>query len=517
MLQRRALLKLLALGAAAPAAALAELAQVPFSASPFRLGVASGAPSSDGFVLWTRLVGPELTLAQPVGVVWEVFDLDQPGHVVASGRYLAMAELAHSVHVEVSGLAPDRWYGYRFRAGRFESIFGRARTLPVAGASPSSLRFAYASCQNWEAGFYSAYRHMAQEQLDLVVFVGDYIYEREPSKKPDIVRTHTLRGVRNLTDYRARYALYKSDPHLQRMHAYCPWLVTWDDHEVQNNYAGDLSMDETQDFARRRAAAYQAYYEHMPLRTSALIAGLDGLQHGAELRIYNRVDFGQLAAFHILDGRQYRDAPLCPKDPKLGVAAVCIAPDSSRSILGKTQEAWLVDSFAQSGEQGTDWNIITQQTRFTPANYRHGPGRKMSIDGWDGYPDARQRLLDAMRQKKLRNPLVVGGNIHQNWVARVFQNPYDINSPLLASEFCGTSISSLSKRSQLQADRQVAANPHCLLDNPVRRGYGVMEISRDQTLVSLRVLEDARNQDSGIFTLARFSVGSGRPGPVRVS
>ncbi|KAA0911369.1 alkaline phosphatase [Pusillimonas sp. ANT_WB101] len=508
--QRRTLLKLLTLAVAAPTTALALVVPIKFAATPFQLGVASGSPTADGFVLWTRLSAPELNAVPAVRVLWQVFDLDKPNQILAHGEYAALAELAHSVHVEVDGLAADRWYGYQFQVAGYESDQGRTRTLPSRTATPTRLRFAYASCQGWESGFYAAYRHMLGERLDLIVFVGDYIYEGPPSKKPDAVRTHSLRSVRNLADYRARYALYKSDPDLQRIHAHCPWLVTWDDHEVQNNYAGSFSMYETKAFNKRRAAAYQAYYEHMPLRTSTLRAGLRGLKDGAELRIYDRVDFGTLAAFHVLDDRQYRDAPLCPNDPKPGVAAVCMAPEASRSILGEKQEAWLGQSFLRSVKQGVRWNVIVQQTRFTPANYRYGPGRKMSIDNWDGYPQARQRLLDSMQRSRLRNPVIVGGDIHQNWVARVHHDPYDVKSPLLASEFCGTSISSTSSRTQAQANRLMATNPHCLLDNPVKRGYGVVEITPAKMLVKLRVLDNALDVDSGVATLAQFEVADGK-------
>lgn len=386
---------------------------------------------------------------------------------------------------------------------------GRTRTLPAGTARPGRLRFAYASCQKWESGFYAAYRHMLDEKLDLVVFVGDYIYESAASKDPKAVRTHTLRSIRNLADYRARYALYKSDADLQRIHAHCPWLVTWDDHEVQNNYAGPFSMYETTAFEQRRAAAYQAFYEHMPLRTSTLLAGIRGLQDGAELRIYDRVDFGTLATFHVLDDRQYRDAPLCPTSPKPGVAAVCMAPQNTRTILGHEQEVWLDQGFERSARRGTTWNVIAQQTRFTPTNYLSGPDKKMSIDDWDGYPESRQRLLNAMQRRKLRNPVIVGGDIHQNWVARVHRDPYDVNSSSLASEFCGTSISSSSSRTQDQANRLAAVNPHCVLVNPEKRGYGVVELTPKEMLVSLRVLDNALVRESDVKTLAQFNVPDG--------
>ncbi|MBF0341899.1 MAG: alkaline phosphatase D family protein [Magnetococcales bacterium] len=485
--------------------------------SPFGLGIASGSPMADGFVLWTRLVGSEIPASQAVRVAWEVFDLANPERIVVQGQAVAVPELAHSVHVEVAGLTADRWYGYRFRVGEAVSATGRTRTLPVATALPSRLRLAFASCQSWEHGLYAAYHHMQGENLDLVLFLGDYIYEWASSSNPGHVRHHHLPAIQNLADFRIRYALYKSDPMLQAMHAHCPWLVIWDDHEVENDYAGIRSVYDTKDFAQRRAAAYQAYYEHMPLRASTLLEGLEGMARGAEMRIYDRVEFGRLATIHMLDCRQYRDAPLCPpKQTTPGIFAVCTEPDERRSMLGSTQEKWLDEGFRLSAQQKTLWNIVAQQGRFTPGNYPHGKGVNLSIDTWDGFPDARQRLLQSLVRHKPRNPLILGGDIHHNLVARVHQDPYDVQSPVVAGEFVGTSITSRGWQSREDAQRRAAENPHCLYTNPEKRGYGVVEVTPVQARVALRGLDDAQNAHSGIATLASFVVEDGKPlQPVR--
>lgn len=514
--ERRKLLRnlaLIALGGVFPGSF--ALAQGALDAYPFALGVASGSPLANGFVLWTRLIGPNLPPHGALEVRWEVFEDGRPGVIVAQGRAPALAELAHSVHVEVDGLRPDRWYGYRFMVGDAVSPLGRTRTLPLPGAVVDRLRFAYASCQRWEDGYYAAYRHMLAESPDLVAFVGDYIYEYA-SRKKEVVRSHALPHVRTLADYRQRYALYKSDPDLQRMHAACPWLLTWDDHEVENNYAGPLSLAGTADFPALRIAAYQAYYEHMPLRASSMIQGLEGLQRQGALRLYGRVDFGQLARFHILDDRQYRDAPLCGTKPDPKRDAVCVDPvRDTRTMLGTEQERWLDVGLQQAAKRGTQWNAIVQQTAFSPRNYASGPGQKFSYDGWDGYTAARLRLLESIARHRPANPLIVGGDIHQNWVAHVHRDPYDVRSALLASEFCGTSISSRSATSQQRAERIQAANPHAVLANSVRRGYGVIELSQRQATVRLRVLDDVARADSGIATLASFRVDAGAPNIVR--
>ncbi|MBF0585192.1 MAG: alkaline phosphatase D family protein [Magnetococcales bacterium] len=492
-----------------PRSAMANAVALNPTRSPFGLGVASGSPATDGFVLWTRLVGAEIPAHAAVRVDWELFELSSPRQMIAKGQTVALPELGHSVHVEVTGVAADRWYGYRFRVGEATSPPGRTRTLPTRETMPARLRFSYASCQHWENGFYAAYRHMQDEALDLVLFVGDYIYESASSQDPRAVRRHQLPTAGTLEDYRARYALYKSDPLLQAMHAQCPWLLTWDDHEVQNDYAGTHSIYGTENFFQLRAAGYQAYYEHMPLRPAAMLAGVEGLMQGKELRIYDRVVFGQLATFHLLDGRQYRDPPLCSHKARPETSG-CRPANAAHSMLGMTQEHWLDESFKISAQQGSHWNIVVSQSRLTPANYHDGAGKNVTVDRWDGYPDARLRLLRALARHKPRNPLVIGGDIHQNWVAHVHQDPYNVRSPVIASEFIGTSISSRTGRTQEVATRHAARNPHCLLSNTEKRGYGVVELTPTRARVDLRVLDAVQDQNSPITTLATFVVEEGK-------
>lgn len=495
---------------ACPEGALARAVEWHPDRFPFGIGVASGSPSSDGFVLWTRLMGDDLP-EEPVRVWWEVFDPVDSTRLLAEGETIALPELAHSVHVEVTGLPADRWYGYRFRVGAHRSPPGRTRTLPEPGSRGSGqIRFAYASCQHWEQGYYAAYRHMLEERLDLVLFVGDYIYEYASTQDKNAPRRHDLSHARTLQDFRARYAVYKSDPELQAMHAHCPWLVLWDDHEVENDYIGTHSIYATGNFLAMRAAAYQAFYEHQPLRASTLLEGIEGLMRGAELRIYDRVGFGQLATFHLLDSRQYRDGPVCKESMSDAQRSFCLPAGSGRSMLGSRQEQWLDAGIRECAAQGQFWNIVVQQNRVTPANYEEGEGKDASVDRWDSFPEARLRLLHALVRHQPRNTLIIGGDIHQNWVARVHRDPYDVDSPVVASEFVGTSISSRMGRPQAVAERHAARNPHCLLVNTEKRGYGVVELTPHQARVELRVLDEVRDPDSGISTLASFVVEDGR-------
>ena len=277
-----------------------------FRSYPFRLGVASGDPEPDGVVLWTRLAPDPLEgggmRPRPVRVRWEVAEDERLRRVVARGEETARPEEGHSVHVEVAGLRPGREYFYRFIAGGEESATARTRTAPAPGSN-APVRFAYASCQHYEHGHYTAYRHMAKEDLDLVLHLGDYIYEFGPKayQAPSgVARTYAAAEPTTLNGYRDRYAQHKLDPDLQAAHHAFAFAVTWDDHEVKDNYAGLTCGDaDPAAFRARRAAAYQAYWEHMPLRRRSR-PGRD------EMRIYRRLDYGRQLRFNLLDTRQYR-------------------------------------------------------------------------------------------------------------------------------------------------------------------------------------------------------------------
>lgn len=481
---------------------------------PFALGVASGDPAADGVVLWTRLALTDPALAQSAHTVrWEVAHDAQFAQIVQKGEATALPLLGHSVHVEVQGLAAGRWYHYRFLWGGASSPVGRTRTAPAADALPDRLRLAFASCQRWEHGHYAAWRHVATDAPDLVLFLGDYIYEYASPRDPaGLARTHTLRHATTLDDFRDRYALYRSDPALQAAHAACPWAVIWDDHEVQNDYAADTGRGgASTSFAALRQAAWQAFYENMPLRAATLRTGPTGALH-----LHRRLAWGRLAHLHLLDGRQYRDVQACRNLSASGAGAVRAADCPTltvpgRSYLGMEQEAWLDHGLAADArDPHTRWSVLAQPTLFSPRVY---PSGTVPTDSWDGYPAARTRLLQSLQRHAPRNAVLLGGDIHQNYVCRVPANPAAPDGPAVASEFCGTSISSRSGSSQDKVDALARYNPHVLLARSDQRGYGLADITPTRWTTALRVLDDPLRADSGARTLARFVVQDGRAGP----
>ncbi len=531
-MQRRELIRLAAAAAAATwqprwswSASLAQRALFP-------LGVASGAPLPDGFVLWTRLLDgpvpgtvpastPRSRLPDALTVRWEVAEDEGFRRIVRRGQATALAPLGHAVHVEVAGLEPDRWYFYRFMHGDAATPVARTRTAPAPESLPQRMRLAFASCQRWEHGHYAAYRHMVDEDLDAVLFLGDYIYEYAMPAKPPrhpLARTHTLPVATTLADYRDRYALYRTDADLQAAHRACPWIVTWDDHEVQNDYAGLFGEGPAEGFLARRNAGYQAFYENMPLRASALRRGLGGLGTLDAVRVHARYGWGRLLDFHVLDTRQYRDLQACraagaPPEGSVSPQACPPLRDPARSLLGMEQERWLAQGLAQDAAGGVRWSVLAQQTLFSQRNARAWPEERYSTDTWDGYPAARQRLLDAVAGAQPRNTVFLGGDIHQNYVCRVPADVADARSPAIASEFCGTSIASASHVTPEQAQKMVQRNPHVLLARADQRGYGVAEVTPSGWTTTLRAVQDVARADSAVATQARFVVEDGVPGP----
>ncbi|UVH59019.1 alkaline phosphatase D family protein [Variovorax paradoxus] len=473
----------------------------------FTLGVASGTPRPDGFVLWTRLAPEPLQGGgmgdAPVEVRWEVADDDSFRRVVAKGAATATAELAHSVHVEVQGLSPGRPYWYRFTAGGARSPVGRTRTAPADTDEASQpLRFAFASCQHYEQGYYAAYRDMAAQPLDFVVHLGDYIYES--SRTSHQVRRHEGGIPTQLPQFRDRYALYKTDPQLQAAHAAFPWLVTWDDHEVANDYTNDVSprtIDPAQ-FLAIRAAAYQAWYEHMPVPTSMR-------PRGADATIYGRHRFGRMLDVLLTDGRQYRSHHACLAGRSASPLADCpdrLAPE--RSFFGAAQEAWLARELAAPPAR---WTVLAQPTLLAEADRKRGPEHGYWMDGWDGYVAARARLLDGLAAHKSRggNALVVSGDVHAFWAADLRREAQQ--GPVVATEFVGGAITSEGPGAASVAN-MLAKNPHLRYGRADKRGYALMTLDARGCAVEFRAVDDEKAADSPVGPMACFSVERGAPG-----
>lgn len=511
---RRQALGLLGLGLSAPwfAGCSARESQP----DPFTLGVASGDPTPEGFVIWTRLAPDPLAvdglggLRDPIEVQWEIA-LD-PGlrQVVQRGTATALPQTAFSLPITLAGLAPGRPYWYRFTALGHQSRTGRATTLPPSASALQRLKLVAASCSHYEKGFFSAYRHMADEQPDLALFLGDYFYESNVSSQLPAVRRHGLPEARDLAGYRRRHALYRTDPDLQYLHANVTCLMTWDDHEVQNDYSGPWSADPRVSqaaFAVRRQAAYQAFREHAPLRAWRT--------QGAALRLYDRWRFGDLAEIHLLDGRQYRSEPASATLQTRGghlVAPNCPGlRDAARSMLGQAQEGWLLDGFRHNA---TRWNLIAQDLLMTPLRQRFPGGDPARwTDGWDGYPATRERLLAAMADSRLANPVTLGGDIHSFWVTDLHREPENERSPVVASEFVGTSITSDGPEYR-RFQALLPENPQVRFFDSRQRGYLALELTRERLQVDLRTISDRTRPDAERSTRASFVVEAGRPGAV---
>jgi len=485
----------------------------PRSRALFGLGVASGEPKPDGCVLWTRLApwpaaGGGMPPV-PVDVGWTVAEDEKFIRIVRRGTAVARPEDAHSVHVEVTGLEPGRHYWYRFIADGDVSMTGRTKTAPAAGSTPERVRFAFASCQQYEQGYYAARRHLAAEDLDLVFFLGDYIYETSWGRIQ--VRSHGAGETFTLADYRNRYGLYKSDPDLQASHAAFPWVVTWDDHEVSNDYANDRGEHVIgPEYLRRRAAAYKAYWEHMPLPPS--MRPSEGI-----FKLYRSFDYGGMARFNVLDDRQYRDYQPCTRVGWIGGSSFVTdrrCPehhDPNNSILGRDQEKWLEGSLGSSSAR---WNVIAQQTMMAEWNGGLNGPAQYHTDKWNGYTASRDRLLRYISGHKTSNPLVIGGDIHMTTVSDLKLDFNDDRSPTVASEICGTSITSESFGNPRRLERVRQNNPHVHFADLGNRGYIRVMHDRERATAELRGVADVRWRQSGIATKAQFLIENGRAGPI---
>ncbi|MBD2338798.1 alkaline phosphatase [Calothrix sp. FACHB-156] len=483
------------------------IANTRFSDNPFKLGVASGEPYANSVVIWTRLAPEPLNGGgmPPVNVPvrWEVSTDSSMRRIVAKGREFATPELGHSVRAIVEGLRPSTWYWYRFYAGNQASRIGRTRTAPVPGSNLNKFNFALASCQNYQQGYYTAYKYMAQDDLDLVVHVGDYIYEGGISTTGP--RQHNSAEILTLEDYRNRHALYKLDANLQEAHAMFPWIVTWDDHEVENNYADDISEIDTEPdqdraiFLQRRAIAYQVYYEHMPLRPFSRPKGPD-------MQLFRRLSFGNLATFHVLDTRQYRTDQPCGDGTKERCPEVF---DPQATILGQTQEDWLYKGLSKSEGR---WNILAQQVPIAQRDTKAGEGQTFSMDKWDAYLADRDRLMDFLAQQKPSNPVSLAGDVHNHWAMDLkadFNNP---QSAIVGSEFVCSSISSGGDGNEtIPAYVNSSDNPHIKFYNN-RRGYVRCTLTPNLWKADYLSMSEVTTPSGTLSKRASFVVENDRPG-----
>jgi alkaline phosphatase D len=494
---------------AQPFVSTRAFAQPLFRNYPFTLGVASGEPWPDGVVLWTRLApeplaGGGMPMAN-VEVGWEIARDRAFATVASKGTAVARPELGHSVRVEANGLEPGREYFYRFRIGREVSQIGRTKTAPPAGARVDQLRFAVCGCSHFETGYFTAYRRLAAEQFDFVFHTGDYIYEGrdDGGRNTALVRQHQGDEIYTLVDYRNRYAQYRMDPDLRAAHASAPFIVTWDDHEVDNDYAGDRDENDTppEVFLLRRAAGYQAFFESMPLRASAIPSG-------PNMQLYRRLQFGTLLDLNVLDTRQYRSKQACGMTSATGCAA---ALDPSRSILGATQERWLFDQLAAAK---ATWTVLGQQVpTFARDNQRAAPKARYSMDKWDGYVASRQRLYARLKETKASNPVVLSGDVHVHYGADLkldFENP---KSETVGVEFTNTSVTSGADGADVSAtwEQMRGDNPH-IKYHSARRGYVACTATPTTMRADFKILDRVTVPDGTERTGGSLVVEAGRPG-----
>ena len=496
----------LALSAGGPA-----LAQPIFDVNPFRLGVAAGDPTPDGFVIWTRLAPDPLAYGYgmpraPMSVKWEVAADRGFQTVVRSGDAVARPELGHAVHVEVEGLEPGRPYFYRFTAGAERSGVGRARTAPVLGAALAQVRFGVVGCQAIESGYYTAHRRIAAEELDFIYFYGDYIYEgrgnptyQNAEGPQENLRVHIGGEVYSLDDYRRRYAQYTMDADLQASRQSAAWFATWDDHEIDNNWVGDIDQEgiDPAIFALRRAAAAQAFYEHMPLRRSSF-------PRGSAMQLYRRARYGDLLDLNLLDTRQFRSDQPCAD--RFGSSCPGLEAAEAQ-VLGQAQEAWLLDGLNRST---ATWKALAQQIMVMDLDRDLGDGYGVNTDSWAGYRVPRARLLRHIRDRRIENAVVLTGDEHQNFAGELHLDGRNPEGAPIAAEFVTTSISSGGDGSDQRADagRFLAANPQLKFINN-QRGYTVCDVTPERWRTDFKVLDKVTERNGTLTTRASWAVEAG--------
>ena len=480
-----------------------------FDDYPFRLGVASGEPTADSVVLWTRLAPDPMhgggMKPEAVEVGWELAHDSAMRRVFRSGRVSSVPELAHSVHVEVWSLNPGRCYYYRFYAGGEASPTGRTRTLPAPNAEARECSFVTTSCQHWEQGYYTAYDHMADKRIDFVVHLGDYIYDVSYGG----VRTHDPKEPPStLEDFRARHAQYKTDPSLQRAHAMFPFFIVPDNHDALPDGRS------TGHYAAVRAAAYQAWYEHLPIRRFEV-------RTPGRMPIFQGIDFGRLMRVCLLDTRQQRDSEeVCMDgvDPEFGFGVYrreCAEDNRrDRTMLGPGQEGWLTAKLRNSP---AIWNAIASTVLFAPFRFYRNGGVSIYRGGWDAYAASRSRVLTTLDQAPPSNPIVLSGDLHSSWAIDVNRDPDDPDSRTIASEFLCPSISS-DWPPQLNdpIEDNLSENPHVRFYDGKKRGYCLHRVDPEGWETSFRTVSSVVQRGAGIDTRARFLVEAGRPGLHRI-
>ncbi|WP_405695614.1 alkaline phosphatase D family protein [Streptomyces sp. NBC_01185] len=488
----------------------------------FLHGVASGDPLPDGILLWTRVTPsadalPGSGLGADTPVAWEIAEDKDFSRIAARGTAVARAGSDHTVKADVRGLRPATAYWFRFSAapgaaGGGQSVLspvGRTRTAPAAGAPVAGIRFGVVSCANWEAGWFSPYRHLAaRADLDAVLHLGDYIYEYASGSYPTqdtVVRPHApLHEILTLADYRLRHATYKTDTDLQALHATHPVIAIWDDHEFANDAWSGGAENHTPGtegaWADRVAAAKQAYFEWMPVRAST------------EGTVYRRLSFGGLAELHLLDLRSFRS-----EQASVGDGAV---DDPDRTVTGRAQLDWLKAGLASSDAA---WKLVGTSVMISPVAFGSLPahllaplaellglpseGLAVNVDQWDGYTDDRRELISHLRDNAVRDTVFLTGDIHMAWAndVPVKAATYPLSASA-ATEFVVTSVTSDNLDdilrvapgtvSVIAATAVRAANRHVKWVDMDGHGYGVLDVTAERSQMDYYVVSDKTSRDA---------------------
>ncbi|MCB1257385.1 MAG: alkaline phosphatase D family protein [Microthrixaceae bacterium] len=476
--------------------------------SAFLLGVASGDPESDRVMLWTRVFPADASTTDSIEVAVDVARDESFTDLIVSQITKAGADLAHSVHVDVTGLDPDTWYYYRFRAGDQTSVVARTRTFPKADAKVEAFNFVFASCQDFQWGYYGAWASAAQtKDLDAIVFLGDYIYEMtlgDLSPDQSGARVWGDSGALTLSDYRGRYTQAKADPNLQAAHHAVPWIITFDDHEVSDNYAGDVGGSDLEEpkSRDRRLAAYQAWYEHTPIRLKTPPEGTSP-EDFDDLTVNRGFSFGDLANMFVIETRQHADPPSCRTTAGYSADEGPLCDDAAnpdRSNLGTDQEKWL---FGELEATKALWNILANPVMLADMNIGSAAEPKYYRDMWIGYPAARERLLAKVTESKVSNPVVVTGDWHASFVLDVQSDPHGDSPKTVLPEFLVSSISSVLFPQDYQEN-----NPQIRYFKAAH-GYALVRVTREQMVCEFSYIDDVWDPDARVTSVDRFSLAAG--------
>lgn len=467
-------------------------------------GVASGDPTAESVILWTRVSPVNGSSPATVEVSWEVALDEEFLLVVDAGASDVRIEDDYTLKLDPSGLSPATTYYFRFHALDETSPTGRTRTAPRD--NHTALRFGLIACSCYTQGYFHAYRSLAQDDaLDAILHVGDYIYEFATGEYGNVRAHDPEHEAVTLEDYRRRYAQYRRDPDLQEAHRRHPFIVTWDDHETANDSWRDGALNHMSsegDWQQRKAAASRAYREWMPIREAA--------PRVEPPKLWRSLRYGDLAELFVLDTRIWgRDEPVEPGAANLDA--------ENRHMLGADQETWLLDGLSSSS---STWKLLVQQIVFVQFP------QIWNQFGWDGYPAARRRILNRIREDSVGGVLILSGDFHSSWASDVALDPWDSASydPVTRDGTLATELVTPGATSPLLTPSEsdglardvLSNNPHTRWAEYSQRGYVVIDVTAESTRATWMHIADVTRNVTSERVAAVAVVARSTPG-VRVA